>query len=93
MVGLCPSLVNLKAYGTDGEKAISNAFTTQLQQATHLLCFWHVKRDIQRKLHDLGIGEKYAREYIKEIFGQSCGTHTSQRVWSIANQIWNMKSK
>ena len=78
MVGLCPNLVNLKVYGTDGEHAISNAFSTQFQQATHLLCFWHAKRDIQRKLHDLGISEKYAKEYIKEIFGKSYDTHFTE---------------
>jgi hypothetical protein len=30
MVGLCPRIVKLQAYGTDGEKALSDAF--QLQQ-------------------------------------------------------------
>ena len=78
IVGLCPSLMNLIAYGTDGEKAIGNAFSLQFHKAIHLLCCLHVKRDIQRKLHDLGIPEKYSKEYINEIFGHTNGSHFTE---------------
>ena len=80
IVGLCPSLMNLIAYGTDGEKAIGNAFSLQFHKAIHLLCCLHVKRDIQRKLHDLGIPEKYSKEYINEIFGYSNGSHFTEEL-------------
>ena len=78
MVGLRPSLIDLKAFGTDGEKAIGNAFSFQFHKATHLLCFFHVKRDIQQKLHDLGISDKFAKKYIKDIFGYLVDNHYTE---------------
>jgi hypothetical protein len=68
-------LINVIAIGSDGEKAIWNTFSVQFHKATHLLCFLHVKRDIQRKLHDIGVAEQYARQYINDIFGYTVGEH------------------
>jgi hypothetical protein len=73
IVALRPNLVSAIAYGTDGEKAIANAFSLQFQKALHLICFLHVKRNIQRKLRDLGISEQFSKEYINEIFGYTNG--------------------
>uniref|UniRef100_A0A1X7U9B8 Uncharacterized protein n=1 Tax=Amphimedon queenslandica TaxID=400682 RepID=A0A1X7U9B8_AMPQE len=75
MVGLCPSLIDLKDSGTDCEKAIGNAFSLQFHKAMHLL---YVKRDIQRKLHDLGISDKFAKEFIKDIFGYLVDNHYTE---------------
>ena len=47
LVGLCPQLSSLLCFGTDGEKALGDAFELQFQNATHLLCFLHVKPVLQ----------------------------------------------
>ena len=75
MVGLCPDLVSIQAFGTDGEKALSDAFQLQFRNATHLQCFLHVKDSIVRKLRDIGICGDAAKPYIYDIFGIQEQTH------------------
>ena len=43
VVGLCPDLNSLVAFGTDGEKSLGDAFQMQFREAQHLLCFIHVR--------------------------------------------------
>ena len=74
LVGLCPQLSSLLCFGTDGEKALGDAFELQFQNATHLLCFLHVKECIMIKLRDMGIAAE-AKQFINEIFGYQEGTH------------------
>jgi hypothetical protein len=69
MVGLCPQLSSLICFGTDGEKAIAEAFKLQFQKAAHLLCFLHVKDRISMKLKDIGVPNVTSSEIIKDIFG------------------------
>ena len=40
MVGLCPELTSLQAFGTDGEVPLSDAFQLQFKNSTHLVCFY-----------------------------------------------------
>lgn len=75
MVGLCPLLGSLRAFGTDGEKALGDAFAVQFRDASHLLCFLHVKERISAKIRDLGIGSECAKLFLNDIFGQQQGTH------------------
>ena len=70
VVGLCPQLNFLTAFGTDGEQTLGDAFTTQFRNASHLLCILHVKDRIKVKLHDLGVNTKCAKFSMNEIFGQ-----------------------
>ena len=49
IVGLCPQLSSLQCFGTDGERALGDAFELQFQNATHLLCFLHVKERIMMR--------------------------------------------
>ena len=75
IVGLCPSLRGLVAFGTDGEKAIGEAFQMQFGEAKHLLCFIHVKDRLKSKLRDLGICGDVANSFLTDIFGYQQGTH------------------
>ena len=75
IVGLCPQLNSLVAFGTDGEKATGDAFRTQFPHSKHLLCFIHVCNRISTKLKDLGISGDYAKAFITDIFGQQQDTH------------------
>jgi hypothetical protein len=68
---ICPEMKNLKAFGTDGDKNLSDAFEVCFTSAKHLLCDIHMQDNIERKLKDLGITKGKAREYIDDIFGKT----------------------
>ena len=55
LVSLKSSLCNLKAFGTDGEKAISNAMHIVFDKAIHLRCFLHFRGNLDSKLKELHI--------------------------------------
>ena len=75
MVGLCPDLVSLQGFGTDGEMAIGDGFKLQFRSATHLLCFIHVKDCIVRKLREIGVCGSSAKSFLEDIFGKQDATH------------------
>ena len=43
LVGLKPSLVNIGVFGTDGEKALSDALHSVFTKAIHFRCFLHLR--------------------------------------------------
>ena len=65
MVKLRPNLIKLKAFGSDGEKNVHEAFKSSFPTAKHLLCTIHMKDNIKRKCLGLGI---VSEPYIEEIF-------------------------
>lgn len=75
IVGLCPELASLQAFGSDGEKALGDGFKLQFQNAMHLLCFIHVKDCIVRKLRDIGIFGHSIHSFLNDIFGKQEATH------------------
>ena len=48
LIGLQPRLVDLRAFGTDGEAALAEA---SFPKACHLRCFLHFKGNIEQKLN------------------------------------------
>ena len=50
-----PGLSNLMAFGADDGKALENAFNHNFEHSTHLLCKIHLKKNLERKLVELGI--------------------------------------
>ena len=69
LVGLRPSLKDLRGFGTDGETALENALHTQFKLALHLRCFLHFRGNLENKLSELGISKANAQEFIKDVFG------------------------
>ena len=59
------TLNSLVAFGTDGGKALGDAFHAQFPTAKHLLCFIHVKSRIKIKLRDLGISTDIAKGILR----------------------------
>ena len=55
LVALKSSLRNLRAFGTDGERAISNAMHVVFDKAVHLRCFLHFRGNLDSKLKELGV--------------------------------------
>ena len=63
-------------FGTDGEKALINAFQHEFPFAQHLTCFIHVCRNIKDELIQLGITQDIRIEILDDIFGKKIGdTH------------------
>jgi len=66
---LLPSLRHIKAFGTDGEKALVNAFENAYPDAIHLRCFKHFRDNIERKLKSLNFDSTTCEEILADIFG------------------------
>ena len=66
-----PATKLVKAFGTDDEVNLFTALKDEWVEADHLSCFVHMKRNIERKLRDLGIKGGEAAKFLTEIFGSS----------------------
>ena len=68
---LQPEISNILAFGTDDEQALTNAFNKNFERAIHLLCEIHLKKNVERKLIDLGITAGIKDEIQADIFGKT----------------------
>ena len=78
LVGLRRELQALRAFGTDGEKALADAFSHEFHYAIHLTCFIHCRQNIKRELQDLDFSETSRTEILKDIFGHQQGNTFSE---------------
>ena len=84
---LCPDLVSIKAFGTDGEPELIKAFKAVFTTATHLRCFNHIRKNIKGKLESLNIPQKVAKEFIQDIFGVQRGSHFESGLVDLESDI------
>ena len=70
LIGQQPNLVNVRAFGTDGEAALANALSASFPKAVHVRCFLHFKGNIEHKLSELRIPANVAKEFIDDIMGK-----------------------
>ena len=69
------ALIDLKAYGTDNEDALRNAFRITFANSIGLLCRIHKKENIEHHLHSTMKGSPYAkREIMPDVFGHKEGS-------------------
>ena len=61
----------MKAFGTDGEKALVNAFENAFPNAIHVRCFKHFRDNIEHKLKSLNLESASCEEILADIFGTS----------------------
>ena len=66
----CKGFEALKAYGTDGEINIVNAFLCELPEAVHLRCKIHLADNIDRKLAALSFVKTVRQTMLNFIFGK-----------------------
>lgn len=69
LIGLRKGLQRVRAFGTDGEAALVDAFSHEFHYAIRLTCFIHFRRNIKKRLHDQGFPESEARVVLDDIFG------------------------
>ena len=73
LIGLKRDLEKLKAFGTDGEAALVDAFSHEFGFALHLSCAIHLRRNIKQQLHSQHFPEEHIKTTLEEIFGASKG--------------------
>ena len=61
------------AFGTDDEKALENGFNNNFERATHLSCEIHLKKNLEKKLIELGITGHVKDNVIFDVFGRQNG--------------------
>ena len=77
LAGLRRELQALRAFGTDGDKALADAFSHEFHYAIHLICFIHCHQNIKTELQDLDFSETSTTEILKDIFGHQEGNTIS----------------
>ncbi|MBC6401887.1 MAG: hypothetical protein GDA37_12950 [Ekhidna sp.] len=78
IIGLRPSLKNVKAIGTDGEGPLFEAFCGSFRDAVHLRCFNHFKRNIEDKLKQLQFPSHIIKDIIHDVMGVQIGSDKYQ---------------
>lgn len=73
LIGLRPDLMAVQAFGTDGEKALADAFSHEFRYATHLSCFIHFRRNIKRDLKERNFSEAAIKSILDDVFGVQHG--------------------
>ena len=68
LIGFSKKLRNLRAFGTDGQEALIDAFGYSFPSAMQLRCF------ISEKLKEYGIPAAVAEEFVDDIFGKRIGS-------------------
>ena len=74
LIGLRRQLEALRAFGTDGEKPLSDAFSHEFRYAVHLTCFNHCRQNIKREMQQLGYPESLISDVLNDIFGHQEGS-------------------
>lgn len=75
LIRLNPRLINLKAFGTDGEAEMIKALEISFPKAVHLRCTNHLRQNIKDKLRSLSLPPSVSQEIIADIFGKRVGSH------------------
>ena len=92
LIGLRPELRALQAFGTDGEKALADAFGHEYQYATRLSCFIHCRQNIKQQLRDRHFPETVAKTVLDDVFGTQQGEIFAEGlVDSASNEEFNKK--
>ena len=55
LIGMDRSLDRVQAFGTDGERALGDAFCHEFNKSVHLLCSIHFRRNIKQKLIEMNL--------------------------------------
>ena len=69
LVSLKPQLIDLRAFGTDGEECLYNAFSAQFTNAQQLRCFLHFRDNCKAKLLEMKVQNNNILEIIQDILG------------------------
>ena len=67
LISLNKQLCNILCFGSDGDEVLVEVFSHSFPFAIQLRCFIHFQRNIQEKLHALGIPHQVAEAFLTNI--------------------------
>ena len=67
------ALQGVRAFGTDGELALADAFRHEFAFSQHLTCFIHVRRNVKDKCSEFNIPPAVSQKLCNDIFGAQVG--------------------
>lgn len=67
-------LEGLRCFGTDGEKALIDAFSHEFRFSVHLYCHIHLRGNIKNELHRRNFPDSVACEIANDILGKQVGS-------------------
>lgn len=73
LIGQNPQLQGVRVIGTNGEKALGDAFSHEFGFSQHL-CFIHIRRNVKDKLNECNIPSDVSKRILDDIFGCRHGT-------------------
>ena len=73
LIGSNKQIRNVLAFGTDGDKNLTEALGHNFPFALQLRCFIHFKKNVQEKLRDLGLPSHISQQFLDDIFGKRDG--------------------
>ena len=73
LIGSNKRIRNVLAFGTDGDKNLTEALDHNFPFALQLRCFIHFKKNVQEKLRDLGLPSHTSQQFLDDIFGKQDG--------------------
>ena len=73
LVGMCRPLQGVRAFGTDGEQALAEAFGHEFAFSQRLNCFIHVRRNVKDKCNEFHIPSDVSQKILNDIFGAKLG--------------------
>ena len=84
LVGLRRDLEKLQAFGTDGKKALIDAFSHEFGFAIYLLCAIHLRRNVKQHMQSCNFPDEHRRQTLDDIFGAKRG---SVCIWRASSLI------
>lgn len=73
LIGASPALQGIRAFGTDGEQALSQAFKHGFPYSHHLLCSIHMRRNVKEKCKEYFLSSDSTNLILNGIFGTKVG--------------------
>ena len=74
LVGLSQQLEGVRAFGTDGEEALGDAFAHEFRFSQRLTCFIHVRRNLKEKLVECNVPVDLSQRILDDVFGKTLGS-------------------
>ena len=74
LVGQSRQLESVRAMGTDGEKALIDAFKHKFSSAQHMTCFIYMCQNVKDKLRECNIPTQLSSDILDDIFGKKVGS-------------------
>ena len=74
LVSLRRELQCLRSFGSDGEKALVDAFVHEFRFAIHLFCSIHARNNVKKNLRDRRFPESVVNEIADGVFGRQIGS-------------------